>query len=358
LLPLSGAYRLKDEDKTKQQLLKELAKLRQRIADLEALEIERQRAKELFSTLINSSPIGIYIVQDRKFQFVNPQFQKLTGYSKDELLGMDYSRLVLPEDRENVTQILKGKGASPHEYRFVTKSGESRWVMEMLTFIQYQGKRATLGNFIDITERKRTEEELQYTAERLRKALEGTIQVISLAIERADPYAASHQRRVTTLASAISQEMGLSREQMEGIRMAGLIHDLGKIFILAEVLSKPGRLTEIEFGLIKAHPQVGYEILKTIEFPWPVAQIVLQHHERMDGSGYPAGLSGEEVMLEARILAVADVVEAMLSPRPYRPALSIEKALEEISHNKGVLYDPGVVDACLKLFTEKGFKFE
>lgn len=177
-------------------------------------------------------------------------------------------------------------------------------------------------------------------------------------VETGDPYIAGHQRRVADLARAIAKEMGLSAEPIDGIRVAGVIHDIGKISIPGEVLSKPGRLTEIEFGLIKAHPQVGYEILKAIDFPWPVAQIVLQHHERMDGSGYPSGLSSEEILLEARVLAVADVVEAISSHRPYRPALGMDKALEEISRHKGVLYDAGVVDACLKLFTERGFKFE
>jgi putative nucleotidyltransferase with HDIG domain len=174
-----------------------------------------------------------------------------------------------------------------------------------------------------------------------------------------DPYTAGHQRGVAQLACAIAKEMGLPEEQIEGIRMAGLIHDIGKITIPAEILSRLGPLNDLEYGIIKTHSQAGYNILNgTIEFPWPVAQIVLQHHERMDGSGYPQGLSGEEILLEARILAVADVVEAMASNRPYRSARGIDKALKEISRNKGILYDPEVVDACLKLFTEKGFKFE
>ena len=173
-----------------------------------------------------------------------------------------------------------------------------------------------------------------------------------------DPYTAGHQRRVTQLAHAIANEMGLPEERIEGIRMAGLIHDLGKINVPAEILSKPGTLTELEYGLIQMHPQIGHDVLKTIDFPWPVAQTVLQHHERMNGSGYPQGLSGEDVLLEARILGVADVVEAMASHRPYRPPRGIDKALQEISQNRGILYDPEVVDICLKLFIEKGFTFE
>jgi response regulator RpfG family c-di-GMP phosphodiesterase len=211
---------------------------------------------------------------------------------------------------------------------------------------------------IEIAQRKRAEEELRQSQARLGKTLEGTVNALVSAIEMGDPYTPGHPWRVTQLACAMAREMGLLEEQIKGIRMAGLIHDLGKISVPAQILSKPGPLTELEYGLIKAHPQIGYEVLKTIEFVWPVAQILLQHHERMDGSGYPAGLSGEDILLEARILAVADVVEAMISDRPYRLALDIKDALEEISQNRGVLYDPEVVNACLRLFTEKGFTFE
>jgi len=188
--------------------------------------------------------------------------------------------------------------------------------------------------------------------------LGATIQALALTVEVRDAYTAGHQRQVTNLARAIATEMQLSKRHIDGIRMAGAIHDIGKIGVPIEILNKPLRLGDIEFALIKVHPVVGYNILKQIKFPWPVAKIVFQHHERMDGSGYPHGLSGEDILLEARILGVADVVEAMCSHRPYRPALGIDKALEEISKNKGILYDPQVVDTCLKLFTEKGFRFE
>jgi len=210
----------------------------------------------------------------------------------------------------------------------------------------------------ELAERKRAEEELRQSFEKLRRTLEGTVHALASAVEMRDSYTAGHQRRVTQLACAIAKEMGLPEEQIEGMRMSGLIHDLGKINVPAEILSKPGRLTDLQWGMIKPHSQAGYDILITIEFPWPVAEIVLQHHERLDGSGYPAGLLGEEILLEARILGVADVVEAMASHRPYRSARGIDKALEEISQNRGVLYDPEVVDACLKLFTEKGFKLD
>jgi putative nucleotidyltransferase with HDIG domain len=209
----------------------------------------------------------------------------------------------------------------------------------------------------DIVRRESAEAEVQSTLDKLRSAMGGIVQAMALTVERRDPYTAGHQRRVSDLARGVAAEMALSAHQIDGIRMAGLIHDLGKICVPVEILSKPGQLSEIEHTLIKDHPQVGYEILKEIEFPWPVAQIVLQHHERIDGSGYPAGLCGEDILVEARTLAVADVVEAMASHRPYRPTLGRDMALEEISQNRGVLYDPDVVDACMKLFQEKDFQF-
>ncbi|MGD9506414.1 MAG: HD domain-containing phosphohydrolase [Syntrophobacteraceae bacterium] len=209
----------------------------------------------------------------------------------------------------------------------------------------------------EVKERKRAEERLQESLGKLRTVMEGTIQAMALVTEMRDPYTAGHQRRVAALSSAIAKEMGLSEEEIDGIHLAGIVHDIGKIYVPAEILSKPGRLTEIEFHLIKVHPQVGYDILKTIEFPWPIAKIVLQHHEKMNGSGYPDGLSGEDILLGARILSVADVVEAISSHRPYRPALGIEKALSEVVNNRGTFFDSRVVDACTKLFTKGKFQF-
>ncbi|MCD6296534.1 MAG: HD domain-containing protein [Deltaproteobacteria bacterium] len=201
-------------------------------------------------------------------------------------------------------------------------------------------------------------EKLKKAINNLQKARDGIIEAMGLTVETRDPYTAGHQRRVAEIARAIAMEMGLPMHQVEGIHMAGLIHDIGKIAVPAEILSKPGKITECEFGIIKSHPEIGRDILKKIDFPWPISQIVYQHHERMDGSGYPQGLSGNDIFLEARIMAVADVVEAMASHRPYRPALGIDKALDEISKNRKVLYDPEVADACLRLFKEKEFKFE
>ncbi|WP_282432912.1 HD-GYP domain-containing protein [Pelotomaculum propionicicum] len=187
--------------------------------------------------------------------------------------------------------------------------------------------------------------------------MEGTVRAIVALAEKRDPYAAGHQTRVSRLACAVAREMDLPGEQIEGIRVAGLLHDIGKVYIPTDILNKPTRLTDIEMMLIKTHPSVGSEILEIIPFNWPVAQIALQHHERLNGSGYPAGLSGSEILLEAKILAVADVVEAMSNHRPYRPALGKDKALEEICNNSGILYDSDAVDVCLRVFTKNDFKF-
>ena len=209
----------------------------------------------------------------------------------------------------------------------------------------------------DITERKQAEVKLQQTLDSLRKAHGATIQVMISAVEMRDPYTSGHQIRSADLARAIATEMGLPQERIDGIRLAGSIHDIGKLSIPAEILSKPTKLTNLEFSLIKEHPQVGYEMLKDVESPWPLAQIVYQHHERMNGTGYPRNLKGDEILLEARILAVADVVESMASHRPFRPSLGIDAALNEIEKNKDIFYDEAAADACLRLFREKGFKF-
>ena len=210
----------------------------------------------------------------------------------------------------------------------------------------------------EIRERKKAEKNLSSSVETLSKTLNGTIQAIALIVERRDPYTAGHQRRVAQLAGVIAEEMGLPDNQIEGIRMSGLIHDIGKMAIPAEILSKPGRLDPEEFALIKKHPWVGYDILKEVEFPWPIAQIVYQHHEKLDGSGYPQGLSGEDILIEAKILCISDVVEAMASHRPYRAALGIQEALKEISGKKGKLYDSEAVEVCMKVFEKGGFSFE
>lgn len=321
------------------------------------------RSEEFARALIRSAGTGIYIIQKGRFLYVNSIFQDMTGYSEAELINSNSMNLVHPDDRdlvrEKAIENLKTKGyPKPYEYRFIKKSGETIWVLERVTSTEYLGAQATVGSFMDITERKLAEEELKNGLKQLRKAMEGSVQAMALMVESRDPYTAGHQKRVAQLACAIAQEMGLSEDQVDGIRMAASTHDIGKIRIPADILSKPGKLEEIESMIVKAHPQVGYEVLKEIDFPYPVAEAVLQHHERIDGSGYPAGLTGDQIIIEARILGVADVVEAMASHRPYRPAIGIKEAIQEISQNRGILYDTEVVEACTRLFQVNGFKLQ
>jgi len=207
----------------------------------------------------------------------------------------------------------------------------------------------------DISEKKRAEAEIRRYVAQLETAFMSTVQVATTLSEMRDPYTTGHERRVAEVSVAIGAELGFDERRLEGLRVAGYLHDIGKITIPSEILSKPGKLSPVEFELIKGHAQASYDVLKDVEFPWPVAQVALQHHERLDGSGYPHGLKGEAILLEARIMAVADVVEAMSSHRPYRPGLGIDKALAEIERGRGSAYDPAVVDACLRLFRDRGY---
>jgi PAS domain S-box-containing protein/putative nucleotidyltransferase with HDIG domain len=249
-------------------------------------------------------------------------------------------------------------GSHFSEWKCMRQDGTEFFASVLLNRVALNGKPVLQATLRDISEQKQAEEELKRTLQRLRKAVDGTIQVIAATVELRDPYTAGHQRRVSDLASEIAREMGLTPKEVDEIRMAALIHDLGKIAIPSDILSKPGKLLAMEFNLIKTHPQVAYNILKDAEIPYRIAEIVLEHHEKMNGSGYPNGLSGEKILMGSRILAVADVVEAMASHRPYRPSLGVEKALEEILQNQGILFDAEVVDICVKLFREKGFKLK
>lgn len=237
---------------------------------------------------------------------------------------------------------------------FVTKPYQrDELLARVRTHLELNRLRHHLAELVD----ERTVE-LRESERKLRASLLDSITALAAIVELRDPYTAGHQRRVAELAVAIARELKLPDEQVEGIHLASVVHDVGKIRVPAEILSKPGKLTALEFGLIQEHAQNGYEILKNIAFPWSIAQIVLQHHERLDGSGYPHGLRGEQILLESRIVAVADVVESMISHRPYRPGLGLDAALAEIEHHKGSLFDPVVVEACVRIFREQGFCFK
>jgi len=304
--------------------------------------------------------------------YISPSIARLLGYTVQEAMAKPIQEIFTPVSFKLVTELLKEElGIENREQKdlawsrtleleLIRKDGSLVPVEVKYTFLRDAQARPVevLAIARDISERKKEQEEARQNTERLIRAMEHAIQAMTIVVEMRDPHTAGHQQRTTQLACAIAKEMGLSKERIGGLRLAGLIHDIGKVRVPAEILMNPDGLSEPEFMMIKAHPRLGYEILRTIDFPWPVAQIVLQHHERMDGSGYPSGLSGEDIIMEARILAVADVVEAMASHRPYRAAPGINKALEEISQNKGVLYDSKAVDTCLMLFRNKKFEFE
>jgi PAS domain S-box-containing protein len=326
-----------------------------------------RHAEEKYRSIVENAQEGIYrTTPEGRFITVNRAMADMLGYdSPDDLMAaftdIAHQLYVNPEDRIKLRRMVGEHGSvKGFETRFYRRDGNWIWVSINIRAVHDTNGRVLYYEGIneDITVLKRADEERKQSFDRLRKAIGATIKAIAVVVETRDPYTAGHQRRVSDLARAVASEMGLSSERIDGIRMAGTIHDIGKIAVPAEILSKPTKLTDIEFSLIKTHSQSGYDILKDIEFPWPIARIVLEHHERMDGSGYPNGVTGEKVLIESQILAVADVVEAIASHRPYRPGMGIDAALDEIAKNKGVIYNPEAVDACLKLFREKGYRFE
>ncbi len=312
--------------------------------------------------LLFENVVDVIIILDTSLRImrVSPSIEHILGYKPEELTGKKFTdiNLVIPNDLERAIlrarSVLSGEKVEPVIYGFYSKDGSMK-TSETSMVALYKDNRIIGVSLVakEIVNRNIFHDESKYTMNKLRKALGGVIQAMAFTIESRDPCTAGHQRQVSNLARAIAIEMGISRDQTDGIRIVGSIHDIGKLSIPAEILSRPGRISEIEFNLIREHPRVGYEILKTIDFPWPVAETVLQHHERIDGSGYPQGLSGKDILIESKIIAVADVVEAMSSHRPHRASLGIEKALKEISQNSGILYDPRVVDSCISIINKQ-----
>ena len=292
--------------------------------------------------------------------FLSRRCPEMLGYDEHELgrHGQDWARLIHPEDAERAGKELLAyvEGEIPiylTEYRVRCKNGNYRWILSRgkVSSRSRDGMALRMvGTYSDITERRQTRE-------RLAEALDGSILVVGKTLEARDPYTSTHMRHVARLAAAIASEMGLSQEEIEGIYMSASIHDLGKIQVPSDILSRASELSELEYNLVKSHAQVGYDILKGIHFPWPVADIAHQHHERLDGSGYPQGLNGDEICLEARIVAVADIVEAMSSHRPYRASLGIEQAIAEIEAGRDTTLDADAVDACIRLYQEGRFDF-
>jgi len=332
------------------------------ITERKQAEKNLQEGEERYRIVVENAHEAIIITQDMKMVFANRAAVEQIGYSKETLTSGIFTSFIHPDDRRMVADYsikrLNGENVPPvYSFRIISQDGKVKWVELNATVIEWNKKPATLNFFNDITERKLLEEERIEGYNRIKKALHATVKSIAMLVETKDPYTAGHQERVSQLAKAIAKEMGLTEDRQDFVKTASIIHDLGKVSVPSELLSKPTKLSELEFNIIKVHSQAGYNILKDIDFPWPVADVVLQHHERMNGSGHPQGLKGESILLEARILSVADVVEAISSHRPYRPSLGIIFALDEISKNKGILYDANVVDACLKLFQKKNFIF-
>jgi PAS domain S-box-containing protein len=336
------------------------------VTDRKQAEEALRKSETKYRHLVEDAHEGIFqsTVEGRHIT-VNQAFANILGYESPEdvvknINDIAHQVYVNPEDRAKILQAIDKEGSvKGYEAEFYRKDGSKTWVS-----INMHAIRDDQGHLLyyqgidqDVTDRKKMEKERHENIERLRRSLGATINAMAVTVETRDPYTAGHQRRVADLARAIASEMKLTSEQIDGIRMASMIHDIGKISIPSEILAKPTKLTELEFSLIKTHSQSGYNILKDIDFLWPVAQIILQHHERINGSGYPNGLMGKQILLESQILAVADVVEAISSHRPYRPAFGINIALNEITKNRGILYNPDIVDACLRLFGEKFFKF-
>ncbi|HPD57221.1 MAG TPA: PAS domain S-box protein [Smithellaceae bacterium] len=326
-----------------------------------------RESEEKYRKLVENAQEGVYqSTADGKYLTMNPAFARILGYdSVEELMQSveDISRqlYVQPQDRQRLLKLVEKYGSvADFETEFYRKNKTRVWLSVSMHAVRdargeilyYQGMAQ------DISEKKKMDAERKENLQKLRKALGATINAMAVTVETRDPYTAGHQRRVADLARAIATEMKLSSDKIDAVRMASVIHDIGKISIPSEILTKPTQLSDLEYNLIKTHPSSGHAILKDIEFPWPIARIVLEHHERIDGSGYPCGLKGDEILLESRIVAVADVVEAISSHRPYRAAQGIEAGLEEIEKNKGRLYDAQAVDACLRLFREKHYKMD
>ena len=335
------------------------------------LDEERKQSEEalreseaMFKGIFSQAPIGIELYDSKgNLISVNQECLNIFGVRNiEEIRGFK-----LFEDpnvsEEAKTQLRNGELVdyeSEFDFEIVKKSKLYKTTRSGKCFLHVQitpykisdrGNKRFVVHVQDITERKQTEE-------KLKKTMDAILDTISKIIEAKDPYTAGHEHRVSQLATAIAKELNLSQDKIEGIRIASLIHDIGKIGVPSEILSKPTKLTDVEHSLIRSHSQIGYNILETIDFSYPIASIVLQHHERLNGSGYPNNLKGDEILLEAKIICVADVVEAMSSHRPYRPSLGIDAALEEISKNKSILYDSGTVDICIRVIREKGFKFK
>ncbi len=374
LFILIGVYliiRLKLNDillKRSEEKLKNFNETLQYMVAEKTEEVQKSEKKfrnlyELNKEVLENSPAGI-IKLNRKHEidYMNQESLLLLSPGNDEntndLIGQLISRI--PQFNRSgwaslFNQLKKGNEIEGEE----TFSNESKKAIVKIKGVPIFEERIYSGSVLllnDNTESILAEEKLRRSFRMLQKSTEDIIQAMSYTSEIRDPYTAGHQKKVCELAEAIGKEMNITEEQLQGVKFAAMIHDIGKISVPSDILSKPGKIGVTEFEVVKSHSQTGYELLDKINFPWPISDIVHQHHERLDGSGYPNGLKEDDILLEAKIIAVADTVEAMTSHRPYRPALGIKIALEEITTNRGKYFDPNVVDACTSIF-DNGFQF-
>ncbi|MBI4292326.1 MAG: PAS domain S-box protein [Betaproteobacteria bacterium] len=330
-------------------------------------DLDRRRAEEAlrfseerFRLLIEKSSTGMYVTRDGRFVYANPRLEALLGYESGELMGRLANDLVVPEDlpvmKAAREKLRSGESSVNYAVRVKRRDGGVILLGVQGLLAEFEGTLATIGMAQDITERKRAQEQIASYLRQLETSMRGTLRAVANMVELRDPYTAGHQRRVGAMASVIAKEMGMPEDKCQELELTSLVHDVGKIAVPAEILSKPGALSEIEREIIKTHAEAGYEILKEVEFAWPLATIIRQHHERLDGSGYPRGLRDGQIHVGAQIIAVADVLEAIASHRPYRPSLGIDRALEEIQSGRGILYGADVVDSALRLFREKGYR--
>ena len=318
-----------------------------------------EESEDRYRHICETADDGILLLEKSKgaITHANRSIKAMLGYSRKECIGKKLTNIGFAEDKCDIQEILRTLEREGIIYYNDTSIKNKAGQDIDVDVCMINNSRFIQCNIRDITVRKQMEDDIKQNFLRTRKALEKTIHAISSLAERRDPYVAGHQHRVADLARAIATEMGLTTDRIESIGLAAAIHDIGKICIPADILCRPAKLTDTEFNFIKTHAKSGFDILKDIEFPWPIARMIIEHHERMNGSGYPKGLSKDSTLLESRILAVADVVEAMNSRRPYRPSLGIDAALNEITGNKNILYDPEVVDACLRVFKMNNYKF-
>ena len=325
-----------------------------------------KESEERFRSLSENAPDIIYTLGIKgKFTYINPVIETILGYRPEEIIGRYFIDIVRKEDVHRCIEFFKQVRDHQQTIKeemgiLLHKDGTERYFSFSCApnFDSESHFIGVVGTFKNMTDIRKSEMELKKSFEKLQSVMSSTIDAISIIVESRDPYTAGHQRRVTQLATAIAGELALSKEKIDLIRMGSLIHDIGKIYIPSEILTKPMKLNDIEYAMIKSHPEVARKILKQVDFIPTVVDMVYQHHERIDGSGYPRKLKRDDILIEARILAVADTVEAMATHRPYRPSLGIEKALEEIENQRDILYDEAVADACLVLFREKGFQFK